>query len=384
MTTEARADPISAPVKIDVSKASPDTTLSPATGGQAVSKKPSQRRPRGPSRNSSAKKVASAKTSPAENTATAESTSPGATQATPAAGSAEAEPATKKSSRNGNRRKQGGASKSAAAGKEDSQLGGDQPIEAVTGSSDKQQQKSDKSSTPHNENATSQPQNKRQNSNKNSLNVPKPSSTNGSSAASSVVDSTRPSKNRKRGANNQNKDKPVQPTTVQRGNKLQAIVSPPRDAMDIAKSTPRNPTRDRDVGLGTVSSLQQKIDELKTLPPAPVNTTGLRKSSLTLNSDIAASSPLAIPGAGQHTASASRSSFSSGSQGRLKADAPVFQPSNSPVSPSAMVAPDTAGSDSAFGRGAQRQTSGGSAARLSFSGSRRASNPLEQLAGVDE
>jgi len=384
MTTEARADSISVPAKTDVSKPSPDTTLSPATVGQAVSKKPSQRRPRGPSRNSSAKKGTGTQVSPTDGTAAVESTSADATQPSPAAGSAEAESAAKKSSRNGNRRKQGIASKPATSVKEGSQAGGDQAAEEVAGPIDKQQQKGDKSPIPRSETSKSQPQNKRQNSNKNSLNVPKPSSTNGSSAASSVVDSTQPSKNKKRGSNNQNKEKPVQPTTVQRGNKLQAIVSPPRDAMDIAKSTPRNPTRDRDVGLGTVSSLQQKIDELKTLPPAPVNTTGLRKSSLTLNSDLAASSPLAIPGAGQHTASASRSSFSSGSQGRLKADAPVFQPSNSPVSPSAMVAPEAAGSDTAFGRGGQRQVSGGSSARLSFSGSRRASNPLEQLGGGDE
>lgn len=100
---------------------------------------------------------------------------------------------------------------------------------------------------------------------------------------------------------------------------------------------------------------------------------------MTLGSDMAASSPLAIPGGGQDNVSATRSSFSSGSQGRLKADAPVFQPSNSPVSPSAVVSPG--GLDGSAAVRGQRQPSG--SGRLSFSGSRRASNPAEQAFGGD-
>jgi hypothetical protein len=230
------------------------------------------------------------------------------------------------------------------------------------------------------------------------LTVPNTLSANASSAGSSVGESTKSANtnsrnNRKRGPNqNKGEKTAAQPSPATNGNadntnnntnntnKLQAIVSPPRNAMDIAKSTPRNPNRGREAGLGTVTSLQQKIDELKTLPPAPVNTTGIsRRTSLTLGHDMASSSPLAIPGSGQDTSSATRSSFSSGSQGRLKADAPVFQPSNSPVSPSAVISP---GLEAGAAQRGQRQPSV-SSNRLSFSGSRRSSNPVDQPAGGD-
>lgn len=144
-------------------------------------------------------------------------------------------------------------------------------------------------------------------------------------------------------ANKTEKPKPAKgkSTTSKARDKLKTIVSSARDAMDVAKNT----AKEKEKELGTVSSLQQKIEELKTLPPAPVNTSNLsRRTSLNTGSERAATpthshlqaQPLNIPGS---SSSAARSSFSSSGHPKLKADAPVFQPSHSPVSASSLVSP---------------------------------------------
>lgn len=90
--------------------------------------------------------------------------------------------------------------------------------------------------------------------------------------------------------------------------------------------------KDKKSALGTVTSLQQKIDELKTLPPAPVNMASLsRKSSLATTEPTRQSQ---IPG-GMSNYNNLDISHGGGNQGRLKPDAPVFQPWNSSSSPTA-------------------------------------------------
>jgi hypothetical protein len=128
--------------------------------------------------------------------------------------------------------------------------------------------------------------------------------------------------------------------------------------MDIARGV------SKEKELGTVTSLQQKIDELKTLPPAPVNVAALgRKPSLSIGLDSSSAQPLSVLGSNILPVSGTGSSFSSNTQGRLKADAPIFQPSNSPVSSNSMISP-TAEHNSIRG---SRQPSIVSANRLSFS-----------------
>lgn len=165
----------------------------------------------------------------------------------------------------------------------------------------------------------------------------------------------------------------------------QTILPASLNAMDAAKLA----SKEREKQLGTVEGLRQKIDELKTLPPAPTSVPGgsvSRKSSLSLAPDgitlgaNTSTQPIAIPGSAP-SVPASGSSFSSSSQGKLKADAPIFQPSFSPVSPNNPLA-SLAGGQALGGEGpAGAKGRGG---RTSFSGEESRSRQLSEQGRVHQ